>query len=209
MKEDIRTYVERYIDGGMTESEIVLFGKELESNSELRRELELQRDLIATLKASADIDLKKQLKAEWNKSQGNEPQEKTELAKVKTIGYYLTRIAATLLIMLGAWFAWMNWDTPQEQVFAAPNTPPIIAKKYTNPSSSSQSIELFAFESTDQNWKYSFKSEKLTLVVPEHIKVDEDSFKFKFKEGHNMDMIYNGKVYPIIESTELKLLEIE
>ncbi len=96
---DYSRYVDRYLDGVMSASELNWFEKELQDNAELESEINLQKKIETVISDQETIELQVQLNDIYTKTY--RPWKKTiTIPKLKKKSLYIATGAATILLLL-------------------------------------------------------------------------------------------------------------
>lgn len=148
MSDDITKNVQAYLDGDLSDQEREVFEKELSTNKALQNELEIQKDFIAVLQSKEDIKLKKELLKDWQNIKSFPPEEQlntTIKAKEKSLVFYLSRIAAIGLLLIGSWWIYHSFSKDTSADLLATQ---FLDEKYNAPTYTKNKLE-----ELDENWK--------------------------------------------------------
>jgi len=103
--------IDAYLSGSMTPEELKTFEQELETNSELKQEVDLQRKTFALLEAAAFLETKEKVRALNQQKSGS------------SIGGALLKVAAVLLVLMIPTYFILNNQFNNEHLFAEYSEP--------------------------------------------------------------------------------------
>ena len=119
MDEKLFETMENYINGRMTAEEQQSFERELSSNSELREEVEMHRQLVSSIETESVRQMLEQIHDE------NFAREETPLVSMRSRSrYFPLAIAASIaLLILAGWWVFSLQSSQPEALYAAYFTP--------------------------------------------------------------------------------------
>ncbi len=117
--EEIQELIDKYLLGNITEKELNMLNKELNSNPDLAAEIALERDIISGIQTYGNQELKQRLKAIHQDITTAPVQE----AKIRKLGVRPIAIAATIALFIAAGIWWMNQSLTAEAIIAQYDAP--------------------------------------------------------------------------------------
>lgn len=122
--QEIYETIEAYLAGEMTDTELQAFEAQMNADAELAKEVQLHADIAVTLQTQDKLKQKQHWQQLLSSQVLNPKQEQSEptlLGKKNNWGgmtTYLLRIAAMLVLVVGAYFMWQQFSAPDIEKLA-------------------------------------------------------------------------------------------
>lgn len=105
--ENRRNQIDRYVNGEMTTSEVNVFEQRMRENGALAEEVLLHRDVLVGMNQYFNLDLKKKLQ-----------EEEARLKKKPVNVFKWVGIAASIVLIIAAYFVFFTGQTDPQQLYA-------------------------------------------------------------------------------------------